>query len=158
MKSILDALTRAALVIAGVSLLTIALVQAWQVFARYVLNDSPGWTEPLALFLMNITMMFGAAVSVRRDQHFSFSLLQDAVAPTARKGMRILAAAVPGLIGAALAWGGAILMHADWDVPMAGAAMPEGLRYLPLCIGGALMAIFAVERVIDLSRTTATEP
>ena len=26
-----------------------ALVQAWQVFARYVLNDSPGWTEPLAL-------------------------------------------------------------------------------------------------------------
>ncbi len=39
----------AALVVAGACIVGVVLVQAWQVFARYVLNDSPSWTEPMAL-------------------------------------------------------------------------------------------------------------
>jgi hypothetical protein len=39
-------LARAATIVAGASLVGMALVEGWQVFARYVLNDSPSWTEP----------------------------------------------------------------------------------------------------------------
>lgn len=152
MRALLDRLANTTLAIACVSLLAITAIQAWQVFARYVLNDSAGWTEPLALLLMNTAMMFGAAVGVRRDQHFSFPLLVDSVPAGARRGLRTIALAIPAAIGLALAVGGATLMAADWDVPMAGAAMPEGLRYLPLCVGGMLVAIFAAERLIDLMR------
>ena len=56
------------------------LVEAWQVFARYVLNDSPGWTEPVALLLLNIAMMFGAAVGVRQRDALSASSLGAAAA------------------------------------------------------------------------------
>ena len=48
----LDGLDSLAMALAGLALVAMALIQAWQVFARYVLNDSPGWTEPLALLLM----------------------------------------------------------------------------------------------------------
>ena len=44
-------LARIAVVVAGVALVGMAAVEAWQVFARYVLNDSPSWTEPVALLL-----------------------------------------------------------------------------------------------------------
>ncbi len=47
-KGVLDHLEFAVLVVAGVCIVGVVLVQAWQVFARYVLNDSPSWTEPLA--------------------------------------------------------------------------------------------------------------
>ena len=42
---------RWALMCGGVALVVMAAVEAWQVFARYVINDSPGWTEPVALLL-----------------------------------------------------------------------------------------------------------
>ena len=54
-----------------------ALVEAWQVFARYVLNDLPSWTEPVALLCMSTTMMFGAAVGVRSKRHFGFFILVE---------------------------------------------------------------------------------
>lgn len=149
MKSLLDAVARAALMLAAASLLAIAGVEFWQVFARYVLNDSPGWTEPVALLLMNTAMMCGAAVGVRMDTHFSFTLALDSATPTMQGLLRALSTLVIGAIGAALAWGGARLMLGDWDIAMAGAAIPEGLRYLPLCVGGGLMTLFALERLLD---------
>ena len=56
----LDSLASLAMGLAGFALVAMALIQAWQVFARYVLNDSPGWTEPLALLLMS----FGNSMSL----------------------------------------------------------------------------------------------
>ena len=76
-KRILDQLETAALILAGVSLIAVVAVQAWQVFARYVLNDSPSWTEPLALVFIANTAMLGAAVGARRETHFGFPLLAD---------------------------------------------------------------------------------
>ncbi|HVH35911.1 MAG TPA: TRAP transporter small permease subunit, partial [Tahibacter sp.] len=61
---------RAALLAAGMALVSLAAVQAWQVIARYVLNDSPGWTEPLALLLLNTAMSLGAAAAVQQRQRF----------------------------------------------------------------------------------------
>ena len=95
----LDGLASLALGLAGAALVAMALVQAWQVFARYVLNDSPGWTEPLALLLMSLAVMFGAAVAVRRETHFAFQSFRDAAPGPARwllKSISRLIAAASG--------------------------------------------------------------
>lgn len=66
-------LARCAIFIACVALISMNLVEGWQVFARYVLNDSPSWTEPVALVLMSAAMMFGAPwVSAARPTLDSF--------------------------------------------------------------------------------------
>jgi TRAP-type C4-dicarboxylate transport system permease small subunit len=156
----LDQIARATIALAGLSILGTACVEGWQVFARYVLNDSPSWTEPVALFFMSTTMMFGAAIGVRANRHFGFFILVESSQPAARRALQILARAIAAAIGCMLAgWGGEMMID-TWGYSMAGAPLPQGMVYLPLCVGGALIALFAIERIFvsDPLPTPSKEP
>jgi TRAP-type C4-dicarboxylate transport system permease small subunit len=157
-KGVLDRLEWLALVLAGVSLVAVVAVQAWQVFARYVLNNSPAWTEPLALVFIASTAMLGAAVGTRRETHFGFPLLADSAPPLIRATCRALARLAMIVLGAGLSVFGAILLIDSWNVAMAGAGLPVGLRFLPVAIGGALIAVFGVERLVAGLRERAPTP
>jgi TRAP-type C4-dicarboxylate transport system permease small subunit len=146
-SSTFDALDRGAIVIAGAALLCMALVQGWQVFARYVLNDSPSWTEPLALLFMSTTMMFGAATGVRASRHFGFYILVETSTPRVRAVLLALARLVAAAIGIMLAVWSAQMAIDEWDYPIAGAPLPQGIVYVPMCLGGALIALFSMEQV-----------
>ena len=143
----LDRLAHITTWIAGIALVSMAAVQAWQVFARYVLNASPDWTEPVALLLLNTAMMFGAAVGVRAESHFGFFIARDAAPPRVGRIMQGFSRLVVAAVGALLAWWGALLAADSWEVPMAGARIPEGTFYLPLCLGGALIAVFSLNHL-----------
>lgn len=142
------ALARIATIVACASLIGMTLVEAWQVFARYVLNDSPVWTEPVALLLMSAAMMFGAASGVRSESHFGFFLALHVSPPRARAVLLAIARLIIAAIGAVLAFWGAILLADGWHIPMAGAPLPQGLYFLPIGAGGALIAVFALEQLI----------
>ncbi|HST92914.1 MAG TPA: TRAP transporter small permease [Brevundimonas sp.] len=144
----LDGLTTVVMGLAGAALVAMALVQAWQVFARYVLNDSPGWTEPLALLLMSFAVMFGASVAVRRETHFAFQTFRDAAPGRGQWVMKSVSRLIAAASGAGLMVLGGMLMVDDWPVSMAGAPLPSGLKFAALCVGGALILLFAVERLI----------
>lgn len=128
-----------------------AAIQAWQVFARYVLNDSPSWTEPLALLSMSTTMMFGAAAGVHASRHFGFFIVVESAKPPVRRALQILAAAIATAVGVMLAVWGAQMAIDAWDYAIPGAPLPQGVVYLPLCLGGALIAVFAVEKMLTRS-------
>lgn len=148
-------LALACTVLAGVALLGIALVQLWQVLARYVLNDSPGWTEPVTLLLLSTAMMFAAAAGVRSNAHFGFFVLLHALPARGRRACEVLAALVAAGLGALLVAGGVALVAGDWSVAMPGTRLPQGMLYLPLCGGGVLMALFALERAVTVLRAPA---
>ncbi len=143
----LDMLARITLAIAGISIVGMAAVEAWQVFARYVLNDSPSWTEPVALLFMSTTMMFGAAIGVRANRHFGFFILVESSRATVRRALQIFALAIMVAIGLMLFFWGGEMMIDSWDYAIAGAPLPQGMVYLPLSAGGALIAIFALEQI-----------
>jgi TRAP-type C4-dicarboxylate transport system permease small subunit len=145
--STFDALDRGAIVIAGAALLCMALVQGWQVFARYVLNDSPSWAEPLALLFMSTTMMFGAATGVRASRHFGFYILVETSTPRVRAVLLALARLVTAAIGIMLVVWSAQMAIAEWNYPIAGAPLPQGIVYVPMCLGGALIALFSMEQM-----------
>lgn len=138
-----------AVAIAGAAIIGMASVEAWQVFARYVLNDSPSWTEPVALLCMSTAMMFGAAAGVRANRHFGFFLLVDHAAPPVRRVLRLIPQLIATGIGLMLAGWGADMMLDAWNFPMAGAPLPQGLVFLPMCAGGALIALFALEQIFS---------
>ena len=144
----LDGLDHLAMGLAGFALVAMALIQAWQVFARYVLNDSPGWTEPLALLLMSFAVMFGAAVAVRRETHFAFQAFRDAAPGRLQWLMKSVSRLIAAAGGAGLMVLGGTLMVDDWPVVMAGAPLPAGLKFAGLCLGGALILLFALERLL----------
>ncbi|ALN93556.1 TRAP transporter small permease [Lysobacter gummosus] len=144
---LLDHVATGAVAIAGTALVGMVAVQALQVFARYVLNDSPGWTEPVALILLNTAMSFGAAAGVHHGAHFGFFVLVHCAPPLLRRAMLALSNSVIALIGAALAWWGGELLLDGIDIPMAGAPLPQSAVYAPMAMGGALMALFALKRL-----------
>jgi len=157
LSSAFAALARLTMLIAGVSLCVLVLVLAWQVFGRYVLNDSPGWTEPVALTLMSVAALFGSAVAVRRESHFNFPTLVEMAPAPLRAALKALARLIALAFGAALAWYGGFLMLDSWSVPMAGAPLPEGVSFVGLCAGGALIALFAFERLVTGDYQAAEE-
>ena len=126
----------------------LVLVLGWQVFGRYVLNASPSWTEPVALTLMSVAALFGAAIAVRAESHFAFPTLVESSPKPVRTLLKALARLIALAFGIALAGFGGFLMADSWSVPMAGAPLPEGVGNMGLCVGGALIAVFALERLL----------
>lgn len=151
-KGALDRIAGVAIATAALALAGLVLVQGWQVIARYVLNDSPSWTEPVTLLLLSTAMGFSAAAGVHTRRHFSFSLLADAARPRVRRVIDAINVLVIAGIGAVLAGWGAILLVDGLQVRMAGAALPQSINFLPLALGGALMAVFALARLPALLR------
>lgn len=147
LQGTLGGLARAAAAVASLALVGLVGVEGWQVFARYVLNDSPGWTEPWALLLMNTAMMFGAAAAVRTQSHFGFFILVESVGPRLQQALRAMTQLITLGIGILLAWWGGELLVDGWSVPMAGAPLPQSAPFLPIALGGSLMACFALERL-----------
>lgn len=149
MNSVLRRTAHAAVAIAGASIVSMAAVEVWQVFARYVLNDSPSWTEPVALLLMSTAMMLGAAAGVRANRHFGFFLLVEHAKPGARRVLVFIPKLIALAVGIMLAGWGAEMMIDAWDFRMAGAPLPQGVVFLPMCVGGLLIALFALEQLIS---------
>jgi TRAP-type C4-dicarboxylate transport system permease small subunit len=144
----LDALSAAALWIAGGGMLAMTLVVAWHIFARYVLSDTPSWTEPIVLQLMSWFILLGSAVGVRESFHLGLDLVLVVVPPFLARLMELATLALVAGFGGAMAWYGALLAIGTWDARLPVLGVPGGVDYLPLVAGGALIAIFGVERFI----------
>ena len=153
----LDPLALAVMAVAAAALVGMVAAQAWQVFARYVLNDSPGWTEPVALLLMSVAVMLGAAIAVRRESHFAFNGLAHAAPAPVQRALKALSRIVALVVGLGLMVFGAQLTLDDWPVRLAGAGLPAGVRFTALMVGGALIAVFAAERLLTGDYPTEAE-
>ena len=124
------------------------VVIGWQVFARYVLNSSPSWTESAALLLMLYYVLFAAAVGVREGFHLGVRLLLDRSTGNFRIWLMSGIDVLVGLFGLLMAINGVRLANftADHVIPTLG--LSRSLAYWPFVIGGALIVVFSCERLI----------
>lgn len=148
LQRVLEKVADVVIYIAVAALLGLVVVQGWQVFARYVINDSPSWTEPVTLLLLSTTMSMGAAAGVYTNRHFGFFLLAEQMHPLVKRVIDALVPLIVGTIGGFLAWWGWVLWLDGLHIKTAGANLPQSVNYLPLSIGGALMAVFALNRLL----------
>jgi TRAP-type C4-dicarboxylate transport system permease small subunit len=148
----LDRISDLTIGVAATALLGLVLVQGWQVFARYVVNDSPSWTEPVTVLLLSTAMSLGAAAGVHTNRHFGFFLFADSLRPALRRLVHAVSPLVIMLIGSVIAYWASVLLLDGLDVRIAGAPMPQSIAYLPLAIGGALMVLFAFNRLLLVLR------
>ncbi|KMQ76252.1 TRAP transporter small permease [Marinobacter subterrani] len=65
----------------------LALVVFAQFFTRYVLNDSIGWTEELARYLLIVVTFAGACIAVRRNTHISVEFFYRYLPAGAARGL-----------------------------------------------------------------------
>ncbi|WP_369039857.1 TRAP transporter small permease [Stenotrophomonas maltophilia] len=145
-QRLLDRIADIAIYCAAAALLGLVVVQGWQVFARYVINDSPSWTEPVTLLLLATAMSLGAACGVHTHRHFGFYLLHAYLGAGLRRAVDVLIQLVVAVLGGFIAFWSAELLLDGLDIRTAGAPLPQSINYLPLAVGGALMLLFALNR------------
>ena len=137
-----------ALYLAGFGLVVMTGMVAWQVFCRYVLNDSPSWTEPGAVMLMSWFIFLGAAVGVRENNHLGFDVLLYMLPPSAKKWLRMISDLVIFAFGIGMVWYGIGLVRLTANTTMPALGISGGWDYAPLVVGGVLVILFALERIV----------
>ncbi len=148
MKALSRFLSRMALYVSAMGLIGMTLIIGWQVFARYVLNAAPSWTEQAALLLMLWFILFAAAAGVREGFHIRLSLLQDTLSARPAKALKLACHLVVLLFGVFMAWGGSELVAATWHHRIPTLNLPRGFAYLPIVGSGGLIVLFAFEQML----------
>jgi TRAP-type C4-dicarboxylate transport system permease small subunit len=145
---LLSRVNTAALYLAGIGLVLMTAIVAWQVFCRYVLNDSPSWTEPGAVMLMSWFIFLGAAVGVRENNHMGFDVLLYVLPPSAKKWLRMISDVVVLAFGLGMVWYGGGLVGLTWSTTLPALGISGGWDYVPVVAGGVLVSLFALERIV----------
>jgi TRAP-type C4-dicarboxylate transport system permease small subunit len=145
---LLGLLSTLALWAAGVGLVAMTGFVAWQVFCRYVLNDSPSWTEPGAVLLMSWFIFLGAAVGVRENFHLGFDVLLYVLPKSGKRVLRMISDIVIFVFGIGMVWYGSQLVALTWNTTLPSLGVTGAHDYFPVVGGGALIVLFAAERIV----------
>ncbi|MDE0112256.1 MAG: TRAP transporter small permease [Albidovulum sp.] len=146
----LDGIAAICRLLTGASLVFLTIIFGWLVFGRYALNATPTWVEQAAFLLVMMIAFLGAAVGVHENTHLSVTVLRSA----SSQRLRTVCVAVTDLLlagfGFLMLWYGAKLTIFKWGSLIPLIQLPEGLRSLPLTVGGGLIVLFSLGHLLRL--------
>ncbi|MGF1526829.1 MAG: TRAP transporter small permease [Candidatus Competibacterales bacterium] len=144
----LAVLSSAALGLSVTGLVAMTAVIGWQVYGRYVLNDTPPWSEQLSLLLMLYYILLAAAVGVREQSHLGLLFFRDRLPAPLRRLTMALSYGLVGAFGGFLAWYGSNLVATTWSHTLPSLGLPTGVSYLPFPAAGVLIVLFSLENLL----------
>ena len=145
----MDALYLLCVLIAGVALVLISTVVPWAVYTRYVLNSAASWPEPTAVLLTIWLTFFGAAACYRLRLHMNVSFFVGLMPTRVQMIFDLFAELLMLAMALFMTVYGLKLVQATWLNTIAD--FPElsvGVTYLPIPLGGAILFLFVVERML----------
>ena len=154
----LDLLSAAVVALAGAALVGLIAMMGWLVFGRYVLNDTPTWVERGAALAVLAIALPVAAVGVRERFHLSVLGFREALPERARRAVEFASDAAVGLFGLGMAaWGWELLETVrPFNIPLLN--ISQGWTYAPMVLGGAMIALFALEQALLAPRGRQAPP
>jgi TRAP-type transport system small permease protein len=151
-------LSKLSLMLAVAGLIAVVLAVQWQVFGRYVLNDTPTWAEALAMLLVLFVTALGLAVGVRDAGHIGLESMVALLPEAWQRRIELLIHALVGVFGALMAYGGWTWASAKWGEKKPMLPVPDGIDYVPLMIAGVLIVLFSIEHIVANLQGQDVEP
>lgn len=145
---VLNVVSTVTLWLAAAGLVLMTALVAWQVYSRYILNDSPSWTEAASILIMGWFIFLGAAVGVRENFHMGFDVLLYVLPPGAKAWLRSISDVATLAFAIGMIVYGSQLIVQTWPAPIPVLQLPGGFAYLPVTVGGVLIALFTAERLV----------
>jgi TRAP-type transport system small permease protein len=158
LHTLCSVLSRVCLGFAVLGLIGVILAVQWQVFGRYVLNDTPTWAEALALQLVLYVTAFGVAVGVRDAAHIGLESLLALLPSSPQRWAEIGVHAMVALFGTIMVKAGWTWTALKWSDPKPLLGVPVGVDYLALVICGSLVLLFSIEHIVARLRGQRVEP
>jgi TRAP-type C4-dicarboxylate transport system permease small subunit len=127
----------------AVLMIILSLLICWQVFGRYVLQNSPFWIEEIAVIGLMWVGLIGATGGVWTDTHMSLTVVTSRLPQTVQAWLKALTYIIVGLFSWLMLEQGADLVNKTMSGTMATLPIALGLTYLILPIAGGITVIFA---------------
>jgi TRAP-type transport system small permease protein len=118
-----------------------------QLFARYVLNDSPGWTEEIARYLLIGVTFIGSVTAMRKGTHIAVEALFKYLQPRLRHQLLLAIDLIVALFCIFLAVTAAELSLRTNQF-MVTINISKALVYWIVCASFVAMAFYAVLRLV----------
>ena len=131
--------------------ITVAIV-ILQVFFRYVLNDSLGWSEEAARYLFIWAAVLGFSSCVEARRLFSFEMIAQALPPAGRRVCAALSAIAAVAFLWVLAIDGGTLVARTMTQTSPAIGVPMAVAYAALPVGGDRKSTRLNSSHSDLSR------
>jgi len=124
----------------------------YNVFMRFVINQSVGWADELSRFIFIWISFLGAVLAYKKDEHVGLSFLVDKIrSPRVRRGIGILQQSlILGLLVLLTYFG----YHSSTTVMNVSPALsiPMSWVYLIVPFCGFLMCMMAIYKLVALFR------
>lgn len=145
---ILAVFSRLVLWMAGAGLVAMTVFIGMQVWGRFVLNDTPTWTETSSILLMGWVIFLGAAVGIREGNHLSFDVLLYVLPRPMVKICHSISDLVVIAFGAGMIGYGLQLAATTWATTIPNLGITGATSFFSLIFGGVLMVLFSLERLL----------
>lgn len=145
LAAVLAALTRASIALSGVLMV---LLITYQVVLRYVFGATPSWSEELAVLFFSWSVLAGLALGVHEGWHVRLTLLPDTLPARVRLWTERATDAVTCALGVFLVDSGWRFYDITAGSVSAAIGYPIEILNAMAPIAGALVALFALERVV----------
>ena len=113
-----------------------------QFFTRYVLNDSLGWTEEVARFLLVLLGFVGSITAVRRGTHIFLEFLYRFLPHTYGKACAVSAELITISFYGFCCWLSA-LVALKTNQAMISIPVPKSVIYWVVCISFGIMVVYS---------------
>jgi len=130
-------------------------VAAWAVFSRNVLSTSVVWADTTATWIFVWTVMLGSAYAITRGGHMEIGIGKDALPPVVRKAVTVVGYVAVAVAALFLTDAGVHFVDVSGDTPSPAVGVTMKWVLLAFPVGGALMILAALERVVTTLRTPA---
>jgi TRAP-type C4-dicarboxylate transport system permease small subunit len=141
-------LSRWVMYIACACLSGLLIVVVYGVVLRYVFNAAPPYVEQVALLLVISVAMFGAAAGVRDAGHIGLDSLVVALSERLQLWCSLAVHILGVVFGLALLVGSVEMATSTHGSTIPTLGISEAYRYLPVVVGGLLIAAFSIEHLI----------
>ena len=148
-SKVINRVASISLLLAAAGLVTMTIIIGWQVWGRYVLNDTPHWSERLSLVLMNWYILLAAAVGVREKFHLGLVLFRDSLGARVKWVAELITHLLIGGFGVAMVIYGSKIAFSTWTHVIPTLGVPTSLMYLPFPVAGALIVVFSLEHIAE---------
>jgi TRAP-type C4-dicarboxylate transport system permease small subunit len=152
-------LSRLCMKLAVAGLFGIIASVVWQVFGRYVLNDTPVWAESTALLLVIWVTMLGAAAGVRDAGHIGMESLVVLLPAGAQRICEIIIHCLTIVFAVTMIVYGWEIMLSVWEYSIPTLhGLSQGIQYIPVVLAGILICLFSTEQIIATVQNSEVEP
>lgn len=141
MKHIIDGFDNVVETIGSYMMAIMVIIVFCQVFSRYVLRNTPAWSEEVALLFMTAYGFLSIATGLGRKVHLSITVLYDRFPSKVQMLLNWLSDGLSIMFGLFLMIEGYKFTILTWSSQLPATGLPNGVQYMVIPFTGLVIVV-----------------